>query len=76
VEHTNKTIKTMFAQYMGRNDRHWDQQITTLQFVYNTARYEATGYTPAYLNHSSAAPTPTSSVTLQSPWRPKPTTAA
>jgi len=51
VERTNKTVKTMVAQYVGRNHRHWDQRIATLQFAYNTARHEATGYTPAYLNH-------------------------
>jgi len=36
VERTNKTVKTMIAQYVGRNHRHWDQQIATLQFAYNT----------------------------------------
>jgi len=41
----------MVAQYVGRNHRHWDHQIATLQFAYNTARHEATGYMPAFLNH-------------------------
>lgn len=50
VERTNKTIKTMIAQYVERNHRRWDQHIFALQFAYNTARHEATEYTPAYLN--------------------------
>jgi len=51
VERTNKTIKTMVAQYVGRNHRHWDRHIPALQFAYNTARHDVTGYTPAFLNH-------------------------
>jgi len=47
VERTNKTIKTMIAQYVDRNHRH----IRALHYAYNTARHEATGYTPAYLNY-------------------------
>jgi len=50
VERTNKTVKTMIAQYVGPDHRHWDQRVPLLQFAYNTARHEATGYTPAYLN--------------------------
>ncbi|XP_011863970.1 PREDICTED: uncharacterized protein LOC105559922 [Vollenhovia emeryi] len=40
----------MIAQYVGKNHRRWDEQIAPLQFAYNAARHEATGYTPAYLN--------------------------
>jgi len=41
----------MIAQYVGKNHRHWDRQILTLQFAYNTAKHDSTGYTPAFLNH-------------------------
>jgi len=51
VERTNKTIKTMVSQYVGKNHRHWDRHIAALQFAYNTARHDVTGYTPAFLNH-------------------------
>jgi len=53
VEQTNKTIKTMIAQFMGKNHRHWDRHIPALQFAYNTAQHDraTTGYTPAFLNH-------------------------
>ncbi|XP_067211701.1 uncharacterized protein [Linepithema humile] len=41
----------MIAQYVGRDHRDWDKRIHALQFAYNTARHEVTGYTPAFLNH-------------------------
>src|SRR5436190_4810744 len=50
VERTNRTIKTMVAQYVGQDHRAWDEHIPALQFAYNTAPHDATGYTPAYLN--------------------------
>jgi len=50
VERANRSIKTMIAQYVGKNHRHWDRQIPTLQFAYNTAKHDSTGYTPAFLN--------------------------
>ncbi|XP_024877303.1 uncharacterized protein K02A2.6-like [Temnothorax curvispinosus] len=49
VERTNRVVKTMISQYVDRNHRNWDERIPELQFAYNTARHEATGYTPAYL---------------------------
>jgi len=51
VERTNKTVKTMISQYVGKNHRQWDRYVPTLQFAYNTARHDITGYTPAFLNH-------------------------
>lgn len=51
VERTNRTLKTMISQYVGKNHRQWDELLSPLQFAYNVARHEATGYTPAYLNH-------------------------
>lgn len=41
----------MVAQFAGKNQRNWDAEIEALQFAYNTAVHDATGYTPAYLNH-------------------------
>lgn len=51
VERTNKTIKTMISQYVDKNHRQWDARLPQLQYAYNTARYEATGYTPAFLTY-------------------------
>ncbi|KAL6417431.1 hypothetical protein ACFW04_012743 [Cataglyphis niger] len=38
VERTNRTIKTMIAQYVDRDHREWDEALHALQFAYNTAR--------------------------------------
>jgi len=51
VERTNRTLKTMVSQFLGKNHRRWDEYLRPLQFAYNTARHEGTGYTPAYLTH-------------------------
>ncbi|XP_029673762.1 uncharacterized protein K02A2.6-like [Formica exsecta] len=51
VERANRTVKTMIAQYVGKQHRNWDERIVALQFAINTARHEATGYTPAYIIH-------------------------
>jgi hypothetical protein len=50
VERTNRTIKTMIAQYVGRNHRRWDEKLAALAYAYNSASHDATGFTPAYLN--------------------------
>lgn len=51
VERANHTIKTMISQFVDRNHRKWDEHLTTLQFAFNTAIQESTGYMPAYLNY-------------------------
>ena len=51
VERTNRSIKTMIAQFVGKNHRRWDEHIMALQYAYNSAPHDATGYSPAYLNH-------------------------
>ncbi|XP_029674537.1 uncharacterized protein K02A2.6-like [Formica exsecta] len=51
VERANRTIKTMIAQYVGKNQKAWDDHVPALRYAFNTAWNEATGYTPAYLNH-------------------------
>ena len=51
VERTNRTVKTMIAQYAQNHHRRWDEHLNELQFAYNTATHDATGHTPAFLNH-------------------------
>lgn len=51
VERTIKTIKTMISQYVGRRHKTWDDHLAELQFAYNTSDHDATGYSPAFLNH-------------------------
>jgi len=51
----------MIAQYVGNQHRDWDERIDALRFALNTARHDATGYTPAFLVHGRelASPHPT-----------------
>lgn len=51
TERVNRVIKTMIASYVKGNDRSWDENIPQLSFALKTAVHEATGFTPAYLNH-------------------------
>lgn len=51
VERTNRSIKTIISQYTGKDQRTWDEKLNALQFAYNTAVHDATGYTPAFINH-------------------------
>jgi len=62
VERTNKTIKIMIAQYVGRN-HHWDQQIATLQFAYNTA-WQPVIRRPILTTAASSTPSPS----RRTPW--------
>lgn len=41
----------MISQYVEDDHKNWDEHLPALQFTFNTAVHEATGYTPAYLNH-------------------------
>jgi transposase InsO family protein len=50
VERTNKTLKTMVAQFCEADQRKWDARLPELMFALNTSRHESTKYTPALLN--------------------------
>ncbi|XP_067215176.1 uncharacterized protein [Linepithema humile] len=50
----------MIAQYVKERHRNWDEHIDALQFALNTARHEATGYTPAFLAHGRELARPSS----------------
>ncbi|KAL6419195.1 hypothetical protein ACFW04_011539 [Cataglyphis niger] len=52
----------MIAQYVDRDHREWDEALNALQFAYNTAVHDATGYTPAFVNHGRELVPPTSAV--------------
>ncbi|XP_011635475.1 uncharacterized protein LOC105426100 [Pogonomyrmex barbatus] len=65
----------MIAQYVGRSQKTWDEHITALQYAFNTAWSEATGHTPAYLNHGRelARPHPEDRQHLANPLTPETT---
>jgi transposase InsO family protein len=50
VERTNKTLKTMVAQFCEADQKKWDARLPELMFALNTSRHESTKYTPAMLN--------------------------
>lgn len=51
VERTNKTLKTMIAQFCDQNQKKWDAHLPELAFALNTVRHDSTGFSPAYLNY-------------------------
>jgi transposase InsO family protein len=50
VERTNKTLKTMVAQFCEADQKKWDARLLELMFALNISRHESTKYTPALLN--------------------------
>lgn len=50
TERVNQTIGNMLRAFVGDNHRLWDQQLPKIGFALRTAKHEATGYTPAFLN--------------------------
>lgn len=50
----------MVEQYVKKDHKSWDKNLPALQFAYNTAVYDATGYTPAFLNHGRELALPSS----------------
>ncbi|XP_025270390.1 uncharacterized protein LOC112639728 [Camponotus floridanus] len=41
----------MVSQYIGKDQKAWDEKLNAIQFAYNTAVYDATRYTSAFLNY-------------------------
>ncbi|XP_039306054.1 uncharacterized protein K02A2.6-like [Solenopsis invicta] len=70
VERTNRTVKTMIRQYLHRDHRKWDERLAELQFAYNTATHDATGHTPAFLNHGRELRRPEERAPAGPPQRP------
>ena len=50
VERTNKTLKTMVAQFCEADHRKWDTHLPDLVFAINSSRHDSTGFSPAFLN--------------------------
>lgn len=50
VERSNRTVKTMIAQYIKDDHTLWDVYLKELCYAYNTSVHDTTGYTPALLN--------------------------
>jgi transposase InsO family protein len=46
TERVNRVIKTMIAAYVGDNHRHWDKNLTKINYAINSAEHEVTGCSP------------------------------
>ncbi|XP_074000085.1 uncharacterized protein [Rhodnius prolixus] len=46
----------MMSSYIRENHRHWDKELSKLEFAIKTGVHDATGYTPAYLNYGRELP--------------------
>ncbi|UYV77740.1 hypothetical protein LAZ67_15002095 [Cordylochernes scorpioides] len=57
TERFNKTLGDMLSMYTGVEQKDWDQVLPYVTFAYNTAKQEATGYTPFFLVHAREAET-------------------
>ncbi|UYV72138.1 hypothetical protein LAZ67_9001944 [Cordylochernes scorpioides] len=57
TERFNKTLGDMLSMYTGVEQKDWDQVLPYVTFAYNTAKQEATGYTPFFLVHGREAET-------------------
>ncbi|UYV73923.1 K02A2.6-like, partial [Cordylochernes scorpioides] len=57
TERFNKTLGDMLSMYTGVEQKDWDQVLPYVTFAYNTAKQEATGYTPFFLVHARKAET-------------------
>ena len=44
TERFNQTIKKMIAAFINDNQDNWDVLLSRLQFAYNTAKHNVTGY--------------------------------
>lgn len=60
TERVNRVVKTMIAQYIQEDHRHWDEHLPELMFAINTAKHETTGFSPAFLNFGREPLLPTS----------------
>ncbi|XP_057329830.1 uncharacterized protein LOC130670441 [Microplitis mediator] len=41
----------MIAQFVGTNQRNWDKQVPEFAIAYNTAKHDATEFSPEYFNY-------------------------
>nr|XP_043069579.1 uncharacterized protein LOC122322172 [Drosophila bipectinata] len=49
TERANRTVKTMFAQFAGKDQRAWDEHWPELMLAVNSAVSESTGYSPCFV---------------------------
>ncbi|UYV76060.1 hypothetical protein LAZ67_13002356, partial [Cordylochernes scorpioides] len=58
MERLNRTMADMLSMYIDLDQKNWDEILPFVTFAYNTAKQEATGFTPFFLVHGREAETP------------------
>ncbi|UYV84067.1 hypothetical protein LAZ67_X001053 [Cordylochernes scorpioides] len=58
TERLNRTMADMLSMYVDLDQKNWDEILPFVTFAYNTAKQEATGFTPFFLVHGREAETP------------------
>lgn len=51
VERSNRTIKPMLAAFIKQQQNTWDENISEIQFAYDTSKYSEMGVSPAFMNY-------------------------
>ncbi|TDG38203.1 hypothetical protein AWZ03_015375, partial [Drosophila navojoa] len=49
TERTNRTVKTMIAQYIEGHQSSWDELVPEITLAVNSSVADSTGFTPAFL---------------------------
>ncbi|XP_065368773.1 uncharacterized protein LOC135961204 [Calliphora vicina] len=49
TERVNRTVKTMISQYVGANQKTWDELIPKLQLALNSSKSESTDYSASFI---------------------------
>lgn len=50
VERVNKTVGTAIHNYIGKNQRMWNEQVHQIQYALKNSKHEVTGYSPSFVN--------------------------
>ncbi|UYV60360.1 K02A2.6-like [Cordylochernes scorpioides] len=58
TERLNRTMADMLSMYVDLDQKNWDEILPFVTFAYNTAKQEATRFTPFFLVHGREAETP------------------
>lgn len=55
VERVNRTIKPMISAFINDKHNEWDENLSKIQFAYNTVPHAGSRISPFYLNHGREA---------------------
>jgi transposase InsO family protein len=58
VERVHRTINNLFSKIISENQKDWQDKLPMVTAAYNTAKHEATGYSPFYLVYGREYRTP------------------